>query len=72
MKKAGPKSKIERRYVAMIRCFVRAVKAGYYRRAAALGGELDRAAAAIDKDRVKQLDDWVFSGSAKPVGRRSL
>lgn len=70
MEKDGPKSAIERRYVAMIRRFVRAVVAGHFRRARALGGELDRVAALIGKERVKELDVWVFSGLAKPISPR--
>lgn len=72
MEPTGPKSETERRYVAMFRRFIRAVEAGHSRRAAALGGQLDRVAATIGKDRESQLLQWVnFGGVTKNRRRRS-
>jgi len=65
MREDGPQSETERRYIAMIRRFIRAVKAGHSRRARALGGEMDRAAEAIGKERAKQLELLVFSERTK-------
>jgi hypothetical protein len=55
----GPKTQIERRYVAMIRRFL-ALTASYRnpRRRRALAKELDRTAALIGKKRAKELDHW--------------
>jgi hypothetical protein len=58
----GPKTEIERRYVAMIRRFL-ALTASHRnpRRRRALAGELDRTAALIGKKRAKELDHWALN-----------
>jgi hypothetical protein len=59
MQLIGPKNETEQRYVAMARRFFDSVNAGRFRRAEALGGEMDRVVAIIGKDREKELLHWM-------------
>ena len=60
MELKGPQSEIEERYIAMVRRFIAAKRAGLHRRAQALGGELDRVAAAVGTERESELLRWLM------------
>jgi hypothetical protein len=60
MELRGPQSETEERYIAMVRRFIAAKRAGFHRRAQALGGELDRVAAAIGTEREAELLRWLM------------
>ena len=60
MEPRGPQSEIEERYMAMVRQFIAAKRAGLHRRAEALGRKLDRVAAAIGTEREAELLRWLM------------